>query len=352
MKNKYIFVSFLLLCFIVFHINSFAQKMVICVPVTDLRIEPVAAPNNLQLPTFYKNNPLQDSQLLLNEKVIALNEVNGWLEVVALEQKKCCGENSLAHKQGFIQANHAVAVNEFIRPNMVVKTQWTNIHCQPNEQSNIITQVSIGTQFLGKKLTSNWHKVNLSNGSFGFIKTSDIYYITQFIQETEQKLRVNLAEIAITFLNSPYGWGGRCACNSNIHEHQTSIDCSGFVNLVYRANGLQIPRDAHDQFKFCQKVRPEICGKNLKMGDLVFFANPERPEKIWHVLMYLGFGMLIESTGKPPAYKNRIIADIACLGKPIDQIKPGEICKSDVVYFGTCLSSTETIQRLRNGKII
>ena len=45
-------------------------------------------------------------------------------------------------------------------------------------------------------------------------------------------------ETAMLFINAPYLWGGKTPFG---------IDCSGFTQMVYKINGIQIQRDASQQ---------------------------------------------------------------------------------------------------------
>ena len=50
-----------------------------------------------------------------------------------------------------------------------------------------------------------------------------------------------LVENALMYLNAPYLWGGRSPLG---------IDCSGFSQMVYRLQGVNLPRDAYQQAGF------------------------------------------------------------------------------------------------------
>jgi cell wall-associated NlpC family hydrolase len=63
-------------------------------------------------------------------------------------------------------------------------------------------------------------------------------------------------------------WGGRSIFG---------IDCSGFVQIVYRVNGINLPRDAYQQAEVGELVDIE----NAKTNDLAYFANDAG--KIIHV---------------------------------------------------------------------
>ncbi len=89
----------------------------------------------------------------------------------------------------------------------------------------------------------------------------------------------NAIRQAFRFLGDVYGWGGQ----------DESVDCSSFVQDVYRSMGIQIPRDA-DQQEAAMPVNQSFAGlataeryekvKQAKPGTLCF--------KPGHVMMYLG----------------------------------------------------------------
>ncbi|MEZ0373933.1 MAG: NlpC/P60 family protein, partial [Candidatus Sericytochromatia bacterium] len=87
-----------------------------------------------------------------------------------------------------------------------------------------------------------------------------------------------------------YLWGG---------TYGTRLDCSGFVQTVYRLNGVYLPRDADQQKGFTQRVGNTLKQMNeLKPGDLVFFSgNGKYPT---HVGLYIGNNQVIHSSPKGP----------------------------------------------------
>jgi cell wall-associated NlpC family hydrolase len=93
-----------------------------------------------------------------------------------------------------------------------------------------------------------------------------------------------VAQTAKFFLNSPYLWGGRTFFG---------IDCSGFVQTVYKLLGINIRRDASQQAEQGQLV--DFLA-SAKLGDLAFFDNEEG--HITHVGMMLGNDKIIHSAGK------------------------------------------------------
>ena len=92
-----------------------------------------------------------------------------------------------------------------------------------------------------------------------------------------------LVESALMYLNAPYLWGGRSPLG---------IDCSGFTQMVYRLQGIKLPRDAYQQADLGKSINlPEA-----EPGDLAFFENNE--EKVIHVGIIMKNNHIIHASGK------------------------------------------------------
>jgi len=93
-----------------------------------------------------------------------------------------------------------------------------------------------------------------------------------------------LIENALIYLNAPYLWGGRSPLG---------IDCSALTQMVYRLQGVNLPRDAYQQAEFGKKVTSI---DKSKAGDLAFFENNNGT--IIHVGIILKNNHIVHASGQ------------------------------------------------------
>ncbi len=79
-------------------------------------------------------------------------------------------------------------------------------------------------------------------------------------------------------------WGGKSV---------RGFDCSGLVQTIYKGIGIDLPRDAHLQYRFADLpgTSPELAA----LGDLFFFSDGG--EGITHVAMSTGGEQFIHASG-------------------------------------------------------
>ena len=100
--------------------------------------------------------------------------------------------------------------------------------------------------------------------------------------------RSDLITIAQTLLNAPYLWGGKNAMG---------IDCSGFTQVVYATQGINLLRNAREQMTQGVIV-PSLA--EAQPGDLAFFDHADRDPKatnISHVGLLLDNKKIIHCSG-------------------------------------------------------
>lgn len=74
---------------------------------------------------------------------------------------------------------------------------------------------------------------------------------------------------AKSYIGTPYKYGGTT---------RVGMDCSALLYHSYYSVGIQLPRMSKDQAKIGQKVKM----KDLKEGDMLFFATGKRKNEITH----------------------------------------------------------------------
>ena len=91
---------------------------------------------------------------------------------------------------------------------------------------------------------------------------------------------------AKTHLGEKYVWGGTTP---------NAFDCSGYMQYLYKNEGVALPRTAYAQ----SRVGQEVDTSELKKGDLLFFlTDKSRGIPVTHVGMYLGNDKFIHAASK------------------------------------------------------
>ncbi|HQS23547.1 MAG: hypothetical protein B7Y11_00025 [Sphingobacteriia bacterium 24-36-13] len=94
----------------------------------------------------------------------------------------------------------------------------------------------------------------------------------------------SVKHISQLFMNTPYLWGGRSIFG---------IDCSGFVQQVYKYFNIQLPRDAYQEAELGTDIGFLA---ETQCGDLAYFDNKEG--KITHVGILLDTHTIIHASGR------------------------------------------------------
>ncbi|MFT9846235.1 C40 family peptidase [Aneurinibacillus sp. REN35] len=89
----------------------------------------------------------------------------------------------------------------------------------------------------------------------------------------------SIVDTAYRFTGVPYRWGGTSS---------SGFDCSGYVQYVYRAHGITLPRTSSQMYNLGTKV------SSPRIGDLVFFTTYAPGPS--HVGIYVGGNKFISAT--------------------------------------------------------
>ncbi len=115
-------------------------------------------------------------------------------------------------------------------------------------------------------------------------KNNNVEYKLIDAYNKSNDVRKHIVDLSKIYLNAPYLWGGRTPFG---------IDCSGFTQILYKLNGIDLPRDAKEQvnlgttLNFIHEAKP---------GDLAFFENTDGI--ITHTGVVLVNELIIHASGK------------------------------------------------------
>lgn len=168
----------------------------------------------------------------------------------------------------------------------VVRELITDVFDAPHERAEIITKATISSELEVTSSSGDWVELRLPEGRTGYIRKHEAKLINR---ELAQAIWLpeprKLAETAMRFVGVPYLWGG---------TSPFGLDCSGFVQLVYRIHSVTLLRDANMQWQDPRALSVEQDG--LRPGDLVFFGK-KRDRRATHVGMVLDDRRLIHASG-------------------------------------------------------
>jgi hypothetical protein len=199
------------------------------------------------------------SQVLFGEKYSVIEKAGSWMKIETLFDKY----------RGWIDMDHLQQSS--VEGSSSSHVLNRSILCYKNDKTKLVLEAGCEVFnpdfekkvfYIGKNQYCTGHEFSNS-----YVSTNESF-----------------ADTAMRYINSPYIWGGRIP---------SGIDCSGLTQLVYKVQGIPIPRDSWQQAE---------AGKSIDFidqsdpGDLVFFDN-ERG-KISHVGMILSRGLVIHASGR------------------------------------------------------
>ncbi len=205
------------------------------------------------------------TQLLFGDAFQVLEQKENWHRIIT----------AWDHYEGWIDRKQYLPVS---------KTTFDNLNQNPapvsSELFQLITDDKNNESFpivLGSSLPFySGGKCQIENRIFSFEGNARPFEIPSN--------RNSIVETAMLFQNAPYLWGGRTP---------RGIDCSGFTQNVFKANGFRLKRDAWQQAEM-----GEACSfvEEAQPGDLAFFDNEEG--KIIHVGIVITDNRIIHASGR------------------------------------------------------
>jgi cell wall-associated NlpC family hydrolase len=174
-------------------------------------------------------------------------------------------------------------------PSVQVESLFANVYSEPDvtkhkpvvtipfeSKLEVVPDDPKGVRNGKRESHEGWLHVRLAGQTMAWIQAGDVVADPKPLTISES------IELAKRFLGIPYLWGGRSSYG---------FDCSGFTQMLVRARGFNMPRDADKQAAWSGMVRVER--KDLQPGDLLFFG--ESAKEITHTGMYIGDGQFIQA---------------------------------------------------------
>lgn len=285
------------------HLSALAVLAILCVPgvcaknSTQIVVVPVA--------NMYSGPSDQSdvvSQAIYGSNVTLLTARGEW-----------CRIQTVDHYKGWVPSRHLRLVQSgagYATSGVIVQVEslFANIYHEPDVtrhkpvvtipfESRLVVipdeeTVEKGEKAGKKKKKDNhegWLRVRLPDKRSEWIQASDV------VSDPKPRSISESIELAKRFLGIPYLWGG---------SSSFGFDCSGFTQMLVRARGFNMPRDADKQAAWTGVAA--IDRKDLQPGDLLFFGSS--PRNITHTGMYIGDGQFIHDTtsGHPVVQISRL----------------------------------------------
>jgi hypothetical protein len=170
---------------------------------------------------------------------------------------------------------------------------WLTYHLiSPIDQSTAVEDVCFIASSLTNPITMPDQLINAPMGAplVGYDQETRLLWDERYkyhgtFRKTDRPFDPDFLRKTIqAWLNAPYLWGGKTFMG---------VDCSGFVQTVYRVLGIRLPRDAWQQAELGSLVENV---KESRTGDLAFFCNEQ--QKVTHVGIVLEGGEIAHASGK------------------------------------------------------
>ena len=293
----------------------------VALPVADLRREPADAQ------AADGRDDGRRSQLLYNEVLRVTEEQGDWLRVEAIEQRKFLGPSGWGGYPGWVRKRAVAKVEKPPGHNALIASARAAVADSPSPEAPLLFYLSFGTRLATRGEAKGFLGIPLPDGKTGWVSKKDVAPAGP-MGRAGQRIGPELIRLARLFLGVPYLWGGR-STPLPTSPTDTGVDCSGLVNLVFRALGKDVPRDAHDQWLASGRLDAD----ELRPGDLIFLSREEEPEFIDHVLLSFGGEEFIEAPHAGDVVRIRSFSDK--LGCDLGTLKGHDLSiGGKKLYFG------------------
>ena len=299
----------------------------VSVPVADLRSEPSAVSPQAASQKPYPIDPKQETQLLYGETVLILEEKGLWVRVEAPDQAEYLLSGHWQGYPGWVLRESVMPHPSDFYPSAVVIARYARVK-QSKKIASAFMELPMGARVGVIYTEKGWVRVQGPKGEMGWMRAQDVLLDREAPKKISE-IRVAVLAAARQFIGEPYYWGGRCG-HQKRGDTPSGVDCSGLVNVAYRAVCLNAPRDAHEQF---MSAHPLKNGTDLQPGDLVFLAKKSTPDRMTHVMIYEKPDTLIEAVHQEN--KVRRVSFKKKLDVSQKDLHSGSVAGDVIVHFAT-----------------
>lgn len=203
-----------------------------------------------------------ETQVLFGEVFYVLDSIPGW-NLIRLEHD---------NYEGWIDEKTVIPSDEkeikrwLTSNSVIISTPYQKLIREPQKSVQFISG--------GSRIVFNGEDLN------NFMIGKREFYVQGVLSLRKPELE----EVAKSYLNTPYLWGGRTFYG---------IDCSGLSQVVFKILGKNIPRNVSQQIE-CGSIVSFV--EEAGSGDLAFFDDAEGT--IIHVGICLGNGRILHSSGE------------------------------------------------------
>lgn len=205
------------------------------------------------------------TQLLFGDTYTVLEVQEEWIKIQIFYDKYECWINRKQH-----HSLNESGFNALNKNNQFVNADLVQVIKDSASKTNSIITIGASLPFYSENI------VTVENQNYTFDGS--------VVDSNKRKSNSELIQTSYLFLNSPYLWGGKSPFG---------IDCSGFTQVVYKLNGIKLPRDASQQVL---EGSPLSFVEEAEAGDLAFFDNEEG--NITHVGILIDNQTIIHASGK------------------------------------------------------
>ena len=204
------------------------------------------------------------NQLLFGDLIFIKGQVKGWLLIQTVDDEY----------EGWVDGKQVVSIGKEEFTDLVKKDKYYSMELASQAKAADAEKPLIFT--LGACLPG------YSEGQFR-INGQEYDFPGEVCSDSGPATAEQILSYAQKYLGSAYLWGGRSPFG---------IDCSGFVQMVFKLGGILLPRDSSQQVtkgetvSFIHEARP---------GDLVFFG--ESDGDITHTGIFIEEGKIIHASG-------------------------------------------------------